>query len=157
MGGDSLSVKAWQVSLLATWTLCAVAYTWNFYTGPPHDEEYGKWLFLSLIGTAGPLIYCSIPLVFVILSMDDGRRPRRRWIAIIWAAVIICVAYVKVPAFYSNALLGLSMHWASPEERTNFRVETSVDHFADWLFLALMVLATLLWIEKKLVKRGVLT
>ena len=126
-----MSRKACQVSILATWVLSAVVYVWILHIDPPHDEDYGKWLFLSLLDTAGPWIYCSVPLVLIVLSFEVRHRPRRTWIIGIWAAVVICVAWVKLhPAFNSASLQGLDMQWAFPARQKALKVEILADEVA---------------------------
>jgi hypothetical protein len=69
------------------------------------------------------------------------------------------VAWVKLhPAFNPVSPPGLDMRWASPAVRKALSVEILAGEFTtDWLFPALLVLAAFLWIEKKLVGRGLLT
>jgi hypothetical protein len=152
LGGDRLSRKAWQVSIVATWTLFVVVYVWFFHDGPAHDEEYGKWLFVSLVGTAAPWIYCSTPVALIVLSLESRHRTRRTCITLMWAVIVICLAWVKLHrAFYSGP----------PPELIHFSpmgwMTSNVEEFAiTWLFPALFVLAAVLWIEKIMVKRGLL-
>jgi hypothetical protein len=52
-----MSRSARRVSVLATWTLLVIGVVWIFYVRPPHDDEYGKWLFISLLSTAMPWVF----------------------------------------------------------------------------------------------------
>jgi hypothetical protein len=123
---------------------------WAFHIDPPHDEEYGEWLFLSLFDTALPWIYCSVPFLLIVLSLDTGHRRRRTLMTVTWAVIIICIAWVKLrPVLHASPPPGFgtitSIRWMT----------LNVENFAiNWLFPAFCVLATLLFLEKKLVNRG---
>jgi hypothetical protein len=150
-----LSRKAWQVAIVAIWAVFVIAYVWAFHIDPPHDDEYGKWLFFSLLHTALPWTLCFVPLVLVVLSLEAHGRPRRTWIATVWTLTVICLAWIQLrPAFFPGPRAELGMGQVSALEwRT-----TNVEIFAvNRLLPALLVLAALLWIEKKLISRGLLT
>jgi hypothetical protein len=131
---------------LTAWTLFVIGFVWIFYVRPPHDDEYEKWLFVSLLGTAMPWIFCSIPVLLIVFSLETRKRPRRVWITTIWTAIVACVAWVQLqPIFQSPAIDIGSRSWR-------------VDVFAyPWLFGLLIALWIALWLEKKLVDRGLLT
>jgi hypothetical protein len=151
-----LSRKAWQISILATWTLFVVVYVWIFHSDPAHDEEYGKWLFLSVLDTAGPWFYCSAPLALIVLSLETRHhRMRRTWITLTWAAIVICLAWVRLqPVFHSSPPPELVfMGRVSPMRWMTLNVE---EFAATWLFPALFVLAALLWTEKIMANKGLL-
>ena len=156
LGGDRLSRKAWQISILATWTLFVVVYVWIFHSDPAHDDEYGKWLFLSIFDTAGPWFYCSAPLALIVRSLETRHRMRRTWITLLWAAIVISLAWVKLhPVFHSSPPPELVyMSRASTKEWMTFNVE---EFAGTWLFSALFVLAALLWTEKIMANKGLLT
>ena len=52
-----MSRKVRQFSIIAAWTVFVVVYVWAFHIEPPHDDEYGKWLFASLFGAAARTAY----------------------------------------------------------------------------------------------------
>src|SRR5437773_8545821 len=89
-----MSLKNRQVSILVAWIMFVIGYMWKFHIEPPHDEEYGRWLFLSLLDTGLPWVWCSIPLGFVVLSLDTPPRTRRKWITAICALVVVYIAYL---------------------------------------------------------------
>jgi|ERR1051326_176835 hypothetical protein len=129
-----------------------ILYVWIFHIEPPHDEEYGRWLFFSLLHTALPWVYCSIPLGLVVVALDSRHRPRRIWITVIWTGAVICLAWVTLrTVFHSSPPLYLGK--VTPIEWITLNVEVFAIQL---LFPALFVLATLLWIEKRLVKKGLL-
>jgi hypothetical protein len=148
-----VSVKTQQFMMLGTWTVFVVAYAWIFHIEPPHDEEYGKWLFLSLLDTGLPWAFCSIPLGFLALSLDTPPRTRRRWIKAIWASVVVCLAWLDFRHMLHPSPLPDPV-WYKPV----WHVTDALNDFAfPHLFSALFILAASLWIEKKLVRRGLLT
>src|SRR6185503_14572598 len=137
-----------QASILSVWLILVVAYVWIFHIDPPHDEEYGEWLFISLFDRGFSWVCCSVTLTFVVLSFDNPPRTRRRWITAVWALVVICLALVDL-----HTLLKLN----SSRDPTWYRPlwPAQLDHFVfRRLFPAFFILATLLWTEKKLVSRG---
>jgi hypothetical protein len=148
-----LSRKVWQFSIVVAWTVFVVVYVWAFHIEPPHDDEYGKWLFASLFGAALPWAGCSVPLVLIVLSLETRYRPKRMWITVIWVLVVVCLALADIHRLSQPDPLPDPV-WYKPVWRLTFAVE----YFASQrLFPALFILAVSLWIEKKLVARGVLT
>jgi fumarate reductase subunit C len=148
-----VSLRTRQLLILGTWTLLVVAYVWTFHIEPPHDDEYGKWLFLSLLFTGLPWACCSVTLALVVFSLDTPPRTRRRWITVIWAFVVVCLAWVDLHPLLHASLLP-EPTWYKPV----WRVTGAVGDFAfRRLFPALFILAAFLWIEKKLVRRGLFT
>jgi len=142
-----------------------VAYVWSFHIDPPHDDEYGKWLFLSLLDTGLPWACCSVNLALVVLSLDTPPRTRRRWITAMWALVTISLAWVNLHSLLQPSPLP-EPTWYKPV----WRIKSTVEDFAfrrlfpalfilaaSLLFPALFILAASLWIEMKLVRRGLLT
>lgn len=149
-----LNRRVWQISILAIWALFVVVYVCLFHISPAHDEDYGKWLFFSLLDTAGPWLYCSAPIAIIVLSLESRHRARRMWTTLTWAAIVICFAWAKLqPIFQSGPPAELGIGRISSTEWTTMNVEGFV---TTWLFPALVVLAALLWIEKMIVKRGLL-
>jgi hypothetical protein len=133
--------------------LFVVIYAWAFHIEPPHDDEYGKWLFASLFDTALPWVFCSAPLLLVVLSLESHYRPKRMWITVIWVLVVVGLALVDIHRLSQPGPLRDPV-WYKPVYRLKFAVE----YFASRrLFPALFILAASLWIEKQLVARGVLT
>ena len=148
-----LSRKTWQFSIVVAWTLFVVVYVWAFHIEPPHDDEYGKWLFFSLFGTALPWVFCSASLLLVVLSLGSRYRPRRMWITVIWVLVVVCLALADIHRLSQPGPLPDPV-WYKPV----WRLKSAVEYFASQrLFPALFILAASLWIEKQLVARGVLT
>ena len=148
-----MSLKTQQLIMLGTWALFVVAYVWIFHIGPPHDEEYGKWLFLSFLDTGLPWAFCFIPLSFLALSLDTPPRASRRWIKATWALVVISLAWLDL-----HQLLHPSPVPDPVWYKSVWRVTGALHDFAfPHLFFALLMLAASLWIEKKLVRRGLLT
>jgi hypothetical protein len=127
-------------------------YVWFFHIDPAHDEEYGKWLFLSLLDTAGPWFYCSAPIALIVLSIETRHRIRRTWITLMWTAIVSCLAWVKLHAVFHSSPQPELIHFSLMEWMT-FNVE---EFATTWLFPALLVLAAVLWIEKVMVNRGLL-
>jgi hypothetical protein len=132
-----------------------VAYVWAFHIDPPHDEEYGEWLFLSLFDSGFAWVCCSATFTLVVLSLDSRHRMRRTWIVGIWALVLVCLAWVDLhPLLLLHSSQLPEPIWDKPV----WRITSEVNFFAfRRLFPALFVLAASLWIEKKLVGRGLLT
>ena len=138
---------------MSVWTIFVIAYVWIFHIDPPHDDEYAKWLFLSIFDTALPWVCCSVTLTLVLLSLDSQKRPRRRWIWALWALVVLGLALIDLRPLLHHSTIPDPV-WYKPV----WHVTTAVEEFAfRHLLPAFFILAACLWIERKLVRRGLLT
>lgn len=149
-----MTLRARQSLILGTWIICVVTYVWAFHTEPPHDDEYGKWHFLSLLDTTLPWFFCSLPFTLVVLSLDYLPRTRRTWLTVIWILFVTGLAWVDHRSLFRPNERVLPL-W---QQHPGWRLTDELEIFAALrLFPALFVLAAALWIEKKLVARGLLT
>ena len=132
--------------LSISWTLFVIGYVSIFYIRPPHDDEYAKWLFASLLGTAMPWILCSIPVLLIVFSLETRKRPRRQWITTVWTAIVACVAWIQFHPIFQFPSIDMSS------------LGGQVDEFAyPWLFWLLIALWIALCLEKKIADSGSLT
>jgi hypothetical protein len=137
-----------QFLILATWVLLVVSVEWIFAIRPPRDDEYAKWLFLSLLDTGMPWIPGSIMVLLIASSLERRRRSRRLWIAGTWMLITACVAWVHLHPVPRPAVF----------VKESWFIQYRVGVFAyPWLFGLLIALWTALSVEKKIADRSLPT
>jgi len=134
-----------QLLILTAWALLVIGVEWAIAVRPPHDDEYGKWLFASLLVTGMPWVFDSLPVLLIAFSLERRKRPRRFWITGIWSLIVACVAWVHLQPVFRPPAIDIT------------EVRLRLQEFAyPRLFVLLIVLWIVLWLEKKLADRGLL-
>ena len=137
--------------ILVVWGLGMIALAWSLINGPPVDDEYTKWLFLSVLVFGVPwLLDLSLGLL-IALSLERRCGRTRWWILGIWIATLVCLMWFHV---FREAALG-------PFDAHNTYVSWLMISFQVFafpeLFILLASLLVAVWLERKIAERSLQT
>jgi hypothetical protein len=141
--------KGRRAVLVGVWGLAVIA-VWFLIPRPPHDDEYAKWFFVSVMHFGFPWLLDLSLALLIALSLERRCGTRRRWIVALWTVTLVGLIWFHV---LRPASLG-------PFDANNTYTSWLMIGFQEFalpeLFSFLASLCVVLWLEGKIAGRSLL-
>ena len=134
-----LIVGVWGLSIVAVWLLIP---------RPPHDDEYPRWFFFSVLEFGVPWFLDLSLALLAALSLERRWEWRRSWILGVWTATVVGLIWLHV--FRPASLYPFD---AYNTYRSWLMIGFQVFAFRE-LFPLLAALCIALWLEGKMAERS---